>query len=367
MDLALTEDQKLIAEAAADYLAEACDSAAMRRAAESDDGFDRRLWQGMVEQGWCGIQAPESGNGMGLGWVELALLQEQLGRRLACVPYFDSVVLAATLLRAVGGPGAALLAEVAGGKCVATVADDPSSAQVRPQAADGWLLDGHWPQLSVAGWADQLLVVARDPDGQLMLLAVPATSLEIRPLRTVDATQRSASVRATAVALPAEACLSRGDELVAALQRVRDLGAVALAAEQVGVAQQCLDLTLAYIGQRMQFGRSIASFQAVKHRCAKMLVAIEVARSAVYGAATLADGGADAAILAFHAAQALTEAVEAARYCAQESIQLHGGVGYTWEYDPQLYFKRAQAARQRLGAPRWWRARVAAQLLDDVA
>lgn len=367
MDLALTEDQKLIAEAAADYLAEACDSAAMRRAAESDDGFDRGLWQGMVEQGWCGIQAPESGNGMGLGWVELALLQEQLGRRLACVPYFDSVVLAATLLRAVGDPGAALLASVASGKCVATVADDPSLARAQWHATGSWHLDGHWPQLASAGWADQLLLTAQDPDGQPVLLAVPAASVEVRPLQTMDATQRSASVRAAAVVLPAEACLLRGEALVMALQRMRDLGAIALAAEQVGVAQQCLDLTLAYTGQRMQFGRSIASFQAVKHRCAKMLVTIEVARSAVYGAATLADGGADAATLAFHAAQALTEAVEAARYCTQESIQLHGGVGYTWEYDPQLYFKRAQAASQRLGAPRWWCARVAAQLLDDVA
>lgn len=367
MDLALTEDQKLIAEAAADYLAEACDSRAMRAVAESADGFDRRLWQGMAEQGWCGIQAAEAEGGMGLGWVELALLQEQLGRRLACVPYFDSVVLAATLLRTCGDAGSTLLEAVARGETVATVSLDAERAQARKHPSGGWQLDGEWPKLNAAGCAEQFLLVAHDPDGQALLLAVPATSLAVQPLQTIDATQRSASVRAEAVLLPAAARVAQGNELVTALARTRDLAAIALAAEQLGVAQQCLDLTLAYTGQRMQFGRSIASFQAVKHRCARMLVAIELARSAVYGAAAKADAGSGAVAVGFHAAQALVAAIDAAQSCAQEAIQLHGGVGYTWEYDPQLYFKRAQAASQRLGASTWWCERVAAQLLDDAA
>lgn len=365
MDLALTEDQRLIAEAAADYLAEACDSAAMRRAAESDDGFDRHLWQGMVEQGWCGIQAPEAEGGMGLGWIELVLLQEQLGRHLACVPYFDCIAVAANLLRAVGPSGTALLAQVTRGEAVVAVSLDAGSAQARPRASGGWQLDGCWPKLPVAGWADTLLLAARDADREPVLLAIPARALEVTPLQTIDATLRSARVRAEAVALPAEACLMHGGDLGRVLEYARDQAAMALAAEQIGVAQQCLDLTLAYTSQRMQFGRSIASFQAVKHRCARMLVAVELARSAVYGAAARADSDIAAHAVAWHAAQALVAATDAAQCCSREAIQLHGGVGYTWEYDPQLYFKRAQAASQRLGAQDWWCERMAARLLDD--
>lgn len=367
MDLALSEEQRLIAEAAADFLAEACDSRAMRAAAGSSDGFDRTLWQRIAEQGWCGVQAPESDGGLDRGWVELVLLQEQLGRRLACVPYFDSVALSATLLRAAGELGRALLTAVVCGESVVTTPLDVRSGKARRQADAGWRLDGVWPQVGSASWADHLLLSALDESGQSVLLAVPATSLRIQPLRSIDATRRSADVHADGVLLPAAACLLHGAELQRARDRSRDLGALALAAEQLGVAQQCLDLTLAYTAQRVQFGRTIAHFQAVKHRCARMLVAIEAARSATYGAAAVADTAADAATLTFHAAQALCAGNDAAQFCAQEAIQLHGGVGYTAEYDPQIYFKRAQANSVRLGSVTSWRERVAARLLDEVA
>ncbi len=367
MDLLPSEEQRLIAEAAADFLAGACDSRAMRAAADSADGFDRGLWQAIVEQGWCGVQASEQEGGLGLGNVELALLQEQLGRRLACVPYFDSVALAAGLLRGIGAAGASLLAAVVGGERVVATALDAGCGKASPESAGGWRLDGVWPQVGSAAWADDVLLCARDPAGAPMLLAVSTAKLSVRPLRTIDATRRSADVQAEDVGLPATACLLRGVALDKALRRATDLGAIALAAEQLGVAQQCLELTLAFVAQRVQFGRSIAHFQAVKHRCAQMLVLIEAARSASCGAAAMADAGPDDATLAFHAAQALCTATEAAQYCAQEAIQLHGGVGYTAEYDPQLYFKRAQANSVRLGAPSAWRERVAAQLLDGAA
>ena len=154
----------------------------------------------------------------------------------------------------------------------------------------------------------------------------------------------------------------------AAVRRARGIAAVALAAEQLGVAQQCLTMSVAYAKERVQFGQPIAAFQAVKHRCAQMMVAVEGARSAVYGAAaqcdTAVDAGGDAAALDFHTALARVEATEAAQFCAQEAIQLHGGVGFTWEYDPHLYFKRAQASSQRLAPVSVWCERVAAQLLD---
>ncbi|NML16722.1 acyl-CoA dehydrogenase family protein [Azohydromonas caseinilytica] len=365
MDLALSEDQRLIAAAAADFLAEACDSAAMRRAAASEDGFDRALWQCITEQGWCGVQAPPEEDGLGLGWVGLALLQEQLGRRLACVPFFDSVVLSAALLRGLADAGRPQLAEVERGTEVVACALEAGAARALPDGS-GWRLEGTWAQVGSAAWADTLLLAATDPAGATVLLAVSSGSpaLRIEPLRSIDTTRRSARVQAQGIVLPAGACLGRGDTLDEALRRARDLAAIGLAAEQLGTAQQCLELSTAYTVQRLQFGQPVARFQAVKHRCAQMLVAIESARSAVYGAAAVADLEPDAATLAFHAAQARCEATEAAQFCAQEAIQLHGGVGYTWEYDPQLYFKRAQADSQRLQPLSWWRERVAAQLLE---
>lgn len=366
MDLVLNDDQQLIAETAADFLAEVCDSRAMRAAADSADGFDRALWRRIGEMGWCGVQASEHEGGLGLGWVELALLQEQLGRRLACVPYFDSVALAASLLRRVGTNGAGLLAEATAGTAVVVVALEATDGVARQLADGGWRLDGCWPQVPAAGWADHLLLCARDANEAPVLLATATARVRIRPLHTIDATRRSAELHADGLTLPADACLSRGAALEPALQGARDLAAIALAAEQLGVAQQCLDLTLAHTAQRVQFGQAIAGFQAVKHRCAQMLVMIEAARSAVYGAAAVADTDPDPATLAFHATQALCAATEAAQFGAQEAIQLHGGVGFTWEYDVQLYFKRAQAASVRLGALSRWRERIAAQLLDSL-
>ena len=346
---------------------------AVRAASESASGLDDALWRGIAELGWCGVHLPESAGGLGLGLVELVLLQEQLGRRLACVPFFDSVALAATVLREL--PGSALAQEwlelLASGEKIGALAwpvSPVAAARARARRTDtGWTLDGDWSQVGSAALADALLLPAQGESGESLLFAVPAdaTGLQVQPLTTLDTTRRMAQVECRAVNLPVENCIGQGAPLGAVLARTLQLGAIALAAEQVGVAQQCLDLTLAYAAQRVQFDRPIAGFQAVKHRCAQMLVALESARSAVYGAACIADTAPDAATLLVHAAQALVAATEAAQFCAREAIQLHGGVGFTWEFDPHLYLRRAQASSQRLGAPSWWLEQVAAQLLDS--
>ena len=372
MDLSLSDEQQQIADSAATFLAEASAMPAVRAASESASGLDTELWRGIAELGWCGVHLPESAGGLGLGLVELVLLQEQLGRHLACVPFFDSVALAATVLREL--PGSALaqdwLESLATGEKRATLAltagfATASCARARRTDA-GWTLDGDWPQVGSAALADVLLLPAQGESGESLLFAVPfdAADLQVQPLNTLDTTRRLAHVQCRAVALPADHCISQGEALDAMLARTLQLGAIALAAEQVGVAQQCLDLTLAYAAQRVQFDRPIAGFQAVKHRCAQMLVALESARSAVYGAACVADTAPDAATLLFHAAQARVAATEAAQFCAREAIQLHGGVGFTWEFDPHLYLRRAQASSQRLGTPAWWLEQVAEQLLD---
>ena len=376
MDLSLSEEQQQIVDSATTFLQESCSMPSVRAASESASGLDAGLWTGMAELGWRGVHLPEEAGGLGLGLVELALLQEQLGRRLACVPFFDSVALAATALREL--PGSALaqrwLEQLATGEKKAALALPPETgspatatpAQAR-QTGSGWTLDGTWPQVGSAAMADVLLLSAQGESGERLLFAVPSGSagLQVQPLTTLDTTRRMATVQCTAVQLPADHCLAQGAMLDTVLARVQQLGAIALAAEQVGAAQQCLDLTLDFAAQRVQFDRPIAGFQAVKHRCGEMLAALESARSAVSGAACMADTAPDAATLLFHAAQARVAATEAAQFCAREALQLHGGVGFTWEYDPHLYLRRAQASSQRLGALPWWLEQVAAQLIDS--
>ena len=228
------------------------------------------------------------------------------------------------------------------------------------------MLNGVWEQVGSARHADVLLLPATLPSGQLALLEVPATAagVQVQSLQTVDATRSSAHVRAQGVALSAAQVLIEGPALQALWPRLRYLAAIGLAAEQVGVAERALDLTVNYTKERYQFGKAVAAFQGVKHRVAQMLVKVETARSAVYGAAYMADHGASDDALLLFAAQARTEATEAALFATRESIQLHGGVGFTWEFDPHLYFRRAQASSQRLGALSQWREAVAQQLLD---
>ncbi len=371
MDLSLSDEQQQIVDSAAGFLAEASAMPAVRAASQSAAGLDDALWRGMAGLGWCGVHLPEAAGGLGLGLVELVLLQEQLGRRLACVPFFDSVALASTVLRALPASDLAQdwLQRLAAGQAIAALALPSGGEAIAARAertAGGWTLSGRWPQVGSAAMADVLLLPARTDGGEQLLLAVSANApgLQCQPLVTQDATRRMAAVACEAVALPQSHCLAQGALLDVALERTLRLGAIALAAEQLGVAQQCLDLTLAYALQRSQFDRPIASFQAVKHRCAQMLVAVESARSAVYGAACMADAVPDdAAALLLHAAQARVAATEAAQFCAREALQLHGGVGFTWEFDPHLYLRRAQACSQRLGPLSWWLEQVAEQWL----
>ena len=232
----------------------------------------------------------------------------------------------------------------------------------------GWRLEGRLPAVPAGMAAERLLLPASSIDG-LLLLAVDlgAAGVWRRRLPTHDATRPLAELVLDGVVVADADCVCRG----AAAERVAaytpQVASVVLAAEQVGVAQQCLDLSVAHLQQRVQFGRPLAGFQALKHRCAQMMVSIELARSAVLGAARDLDAGCDARRLLEHAAMARTVADDAARFCTHEAIQLHGGVGFTWEYDPQLYFKRAQAARCWFGIPPRWRAHHAALLLDEAA
>ncbi len=380
MDFALTSDQQKIRETAESFLAQASDSRAVRAAMRTECGYEPRVWSRIGQElGWCATHIPEAYGGLGLGWVEVALLMEQMGRRLLCAPFFSTVCLAANALMAAVDEQVSVryLPEIASGGLTATLALAESGIDWRaePVAATArrigqrFVIDGRFRRVPDGAHAELILAPARLEDGGALGLFAIATEehaagLSRTPLVTIDATRRIAEVSLAHVEVPAAALIAEGVRVDDGLRRASANAAIALAAEQLGGAQQCLDMTLAYTGQRVQFGRTIASFQAVKHQCAEMMVRIEAARSAAYGAACVAAAGPATEQLVLEAACAKTLASETFFFCAQEAIQLHGGVGFTWEYDPHLYFKRAQASSLWFGAPDLLRERVAAAILD---
>ena len=368
MEFAFTDEQLMIRDSAESFLADASPTSAVR-AAMAAGGHDAMLWQRIRDElGWQALLVPEAHGGLGLGFVELAIVQEQLGRRLASLPFLASAI-AICALRLLGGEAqqARWLPALAEGSLSATLAlgaegvPDVGAVQVRARKeGEGFVLDGRLRPALDGHSADLLLIPARLAGSRgeegICLFAVPAI----------------AEIELDNLYLPADALLGVAGSAWPKLQTVLQLAAITLAAEQVGGAQQALDLTVAYTRERQQFGRPVGSFQALKHRMADMMVKVECARSALYYAACVAQEALDAegdsalaAELPLAAAVAKSHASEAFFHCAAESIQLHGGVGFTWEYDPHLYFKRARAGEGLFGTPAWHRERIAAAILEE--
>jgi alkylation response protein AidB-like acyl-CoA dehydrogenase len=293
-----------------------------------------------------------------------------MGEALLCAPFFASVCLGAQAILEAGTAEQkdAWLPGIAAGERIATLAFDGADGTEPGVAAraegSGYALSGGVAQVLDGCAADVLVVVARAEDG-LALFAVPgdAPGLERRALPTLDRTRRLASLALRDVRIPAPARLgAAGSHAAPALERTLDRARIALAAEQVGGAQRCLDLAVAYAKERVQFGRPIGSFQAIKHRLAELMVRVETARSAAWWASGVAALGDDAAELARVASLAKAWSSEAFFHCAAECLQVHGGVGFTAEYDVHLYLKRARAGEAFLGDPAWHRERIAAAL-----
>lgn len=370
----LSDEQRALQETAADFLA-------AHTNARKETDADAELWSRIVELGWAAVQVPEDLDGLGLGPVELVLLMEEMGRRLARTPFLANVVLAQTALLQAASAEAQqrALAALAYGEHTATLIlgpgldAEPASLTVKARRdGEGWVLAGEAAQVLDDGLLTHAYVAARieeAPGVGLFELAVDAAGLSRMPLEVWDLTRPQARWCFDEVRLTADARVDDPARVLAGLARTRVLATLQLAAEQVGGAAQCLQLAVDYTKERVQFGKPVASFQAVKHRVAEMMVRMETARSTVLGvAARVAQGaqgnGLDDAALAAEIAAARVQATEAYRYCAQEAIQLHGGVGFTWEYDPQMHFKRAQWASQWFGPTRDWREALAAHLLD---
>jgi alkylation response protein AidB-like acyl-CoA dehydrogenase len=325
---------------------------------ETDLGFDRGTWARLgSEIGALGLSVPESMGGSGAGLVEQAIVCEEFGACLLPGPVFGTVDLAIPLLVALGGDEA--LPGVVQGQHTAAVAipeDDCSldEAAIRLRESGG-LVTGELSQV-VDGTSDLLIVAAKRDEGFGLFLV---TGGERVVLPTLDQTRRQARVVFDGV--PAR-LLATGEVATAAAERALCVGAVLLAAEQVGGAQRLLDMCVAYATSRLQFGRPIGSFQAVKHRCADMLVQLEHARSAAYYAASALQASTDDPQLVASIAKATCS--EAFQFIANSSIQIHGGLGFTWEHPAHLYLKRAVTDAAWLGTAEQHRDRIASLVLD---
>ncbi|GAY07774.1 acyl-CoA dehydrogenase family protein [Pseudonocardia sp. N23] len=369
----VTEEQQELRAAVRRFCAEQSDGPAVRRHMESEHGHDPAVWARLGrELGVLGLAVPEELGGAGAGLVEQSIVVEELGAALLCGPVLGTIGLALpALVASSAGPlRDELVPSLVDGSRTAALAAperaglfDPHAITVGAvHAGDGWELTGVVPQVVDAAGADLLLVAASGPEG-IALFAVPgaAEQVQTEPLTTLDLTRRQATVRMREA--PAR-LLAGADEIDAVLGHAFYTASALLAAEQVGGAQHMLDVTVAYAKERLQFGRPIGSFQAVKHRLADMLVLVEHARSTAQHAAWALQTGSDDPFLATSIAQATCS--EAYYRVAADAVQLHGGIGFTWEHEAHLYFKRAVTDAALLGGAEIHRDRIAAAVLDHV-
>ncbi|AFM15141.1 acyl-CoA dehydrogenase [Mycolicibacterium chubuense NBB4] len=367
-EFTFTDEQNQLRAAVRDFCAEFVDESAVRSAMESDPPYDAKVWARLgTELGVLGLSVPEADGGVGGTLVDQAVAVEQLGAALACGPLFGTVYLTIPALVAASSESELLGPLVEGTRTAAfAVADsagafDPSSVAVQAtRDGESWTLSGTVERVVDAGAADVILVAANGPDG-IGLFAIDAGDVAVQriPLTTLDLTRPQATVglvdaAATLIAGPDEAERVIGHALA--------VGAALLAVEQVGAAQHLLDLAVAYAKARLQFGRPIGSFQAVKHRLADDLVALEHARSTAYHAVWALTDGTDDPALVTSIAQATCSA--AFTRVATDAIQVHGGIGFTWEHQAHLYYKRAYTDAALLGSAEQHRARVAELVLD---
>lgn len=352
MEFAFTDEQQMIAETARAFFAENATSERTRRAM-SGDGIDRALWTAFCRDlALSGIGLPERAGGAGLGLVELAIIAEAAGAQVAALPMLGSLVQAAQAIAAGGSEAqqAAWLPGLISGESIAGYVRDPALRE------GGDRLTGASRFVTHGASADLFVVT---DDRRAWIVRADAPGVLVAAQTSMDQTRPYAHVRLTDA--PAEP-LSAPDAALAAACRA---ALVAVAAEALGGAQACLDRTVAYSRERIQFGRPIGSFQAYKHRLADMMIEIEQARSAVWWAACAVDEGADEAAIALHAAKSF--AADTFFRCAGDMIQLHGGIGFTWEHDAHLFFKRARALQTMLGSGDWHREKIATMILGEAA
>jgi alkylation response protein AidB-like acyl-CoA dehydrogenase len=339
----------------------------VRRLMATPGGYDPAVWRRMAgDLGLQGFAVPTEYGGSGFGAAELQIVLEEMGRALLCAPFLSSAVLATNVLLSADDAGACgdVLPGLCDGSRIATVAatadsgawDGPdvwqATGATAPAGVGGWAVTGRKTFVTDALAADLLLVTAQSPQGpSLFLVEAADPGVSRSPLVTLDETRKQGTVELTAVPARLVGAAGRGADI---LERALVLSATALAGEQVGGARRALEMAVEYAKVRQQFGRVIGSFQAIKHKCADVLLAVEAATSAARAAAQAIDAHSDEYAALAHLALSL--ATEAYVYAVHENIEVHGGIGFTWEASAQLYYKRAIAGTALLGSPTVQRA-----------
>ncbi len=374
MRFAFNEEQEMLRSSARSFLEAHSTGDHVRKVMETESGFDPEVWRRIcMELGWPCVIIPEDYGGLGMTYVELVALMEEMGRALLCSPFFSTICLAGNALM-IGGTEEQKqehLPGIAAGETIATLAfaegngrwDASAIEAVAKKDSGDFVLNGTKTYV-IDGHTAGLLVVAARAEGStgedgVSLFVVPADAdgVERRLLATMDQTRKQAEIKLGNVRVPASSLM--GDEGAGwgPLKQTLERACIALSAEQVGGAERCLDMSVQYAAERVQFGRPIGSFQAIKHKCADMMLKVESARSASYYAGWAAS--VDDPELPFHASLAKAYCSEAYFRCAAEGLQIHGGVGFTWEYDVHMHFKRAKATEAYLGSPSYHRELVA--------
>jgi alkylation response protein AidB-like acyl-CoA dehydrogenase len=369
VNFAFSEEQEELRRTVRAFLDQKSPESEVRRLMDTEQGYDDAVWRQMGEQmGLQGLIVPEEFGGSGYSYVELIVVLEEMGRSLLCAPYFSTVALAAnTLIHSADDQAKKeLLPGIASGETVATLAftepsgkwDEAGITTPAKKSGDSWTISGTKMFVLDGHTADLILVAARTP-ASVSLFAVEggASGLTRTALSTMDQTRKQAKLEFDNT--PARLIGTDGAGWNV-LSTVLDLAAVALAAEQVGGAQKCLDMAVEYAKVRVQFGRPIGSFQAIKHKCADMLLEVESAKSAAYYAGWCAAEMNEE--LPSVASLAKAYCSEAYFHAAAENIQIHGGIGFTWEHPAHLYFKRAKSSELLFGDPTYHRELLAQRI-----
>jgi alkylation response protein AidB-like acyl-CoA dehydrogenase len=374
MELDFTEDQDELRNGVRSMLDGECPMTFVRSVVE-DGASVAPLWQQMVELGWPALTVPEEHGGLGLGAVELAIVAEEMGRAVAPGPLLPTTSQLLPAVRELGTPEqqARFLGGIADGTVTGTLAlHEPGHGiglsgltTTATETGDGVRLDGVKEFVLEAAAVSEIVVVARlagsEADDAIAACVVPTADAHVEPITAFDATRGLARVVLDDVVVPADRVLGTpGTLTTAGLERVLHEAATATAAESVGVCQTIFDVTLDYAKQREQFGVPIGSFQALKHKFADLIVALEKARASVYFAALTIAEDDDRRAVASSAAK--VAAADCERMMSKEGIQLHGGIGYTWEHDMHLFVRRAKSCTLLCGTPAEHRERIAARL-----
>jgi len=374
MDFGFSQEQELLRSTARKFLENECTSAFVRARMEEPAGVTDEFWSKLAEQGWLGLVYDEEYGGSGLGFVDLTVLMEEMGRVVMPGPFFSTTLLGGLAIREAGSAAKKKewLTRIAAGRAKTTLAWTEPSARwdaagvtcAARESKGGFVLNGTKLFVLDAHLADALVVIARTSEGRtpedgtsLFLVPKGTSGVDVKLLPTMDQTRKLCEVTFKDATVPADALMGAKGGAWPTLTRVVERATVALCAEMCGGAQRVLDMTTDYAKIRIAFGKPIGTYQGVKHRAADMLVDVENAKSLTYYAAWAVDENAPEAALAASMAKAYV--TDAYRKVAGAGIQLHGGIGFTWEHDLHLYFKRAKSSEFTFGDATYHRERVA--------